>query len=77
MDLLRDFGRAVQVHRLRLGISQEELAHRSSLDRTYISGIERGVRNPSLKSIARLADALEVELATVFVTMNQERHRRR
>jgi transcriptional regulator with XRE-family HTH domain len=41
-----------------LGLSQEELAHRAEMDRTYASGIERGVRNPTLKMIHRLAKAL-------------------
>jgi transcriptional regulator with XRE-family HTH domain len=42
------------------GISQEKLALKAGLDRTYISGIERAVRNPSLKNIAKIADALDV-----------------
>jgi transcriptional regulator with XRE-family HTH domain len=71
MDLLRDFGAAVRIHRQALGISQEELAHRAGVDRTYMSGIERGVRNPSLKSINRVASALEVDLVTLFRTMRE------
>ena len=43
---------------MQLGISQEALGFLSGLDRTYISGIERGVRNPTLRVIWRLADAL-------------------
>jgi transcriptional regulator with XRE-family HTH domain len=45
---------------MRLGISQEELAHRAGFDRTYISGIERGRENLTLLSLNRLATALEV-----------------
>ncbi len=71
MDLLRYFGLAVRFHREQLGISQEECAHRAGLDRTYVSGVERGVRNPSLKSIARLATALDIELVTLFATMKE------
>jgi transcriptional regulator with XRE-family HTH domain len=52
------FGAAVRARREQLDISQEELGFRSDLDRTYISGIERGVRNPTLKIIGRLARAL-------------------
>ena len=52
--------------RHRLGITQEEAAHRAGLHVTYISGIERGVRNPSLKNIKAVADALEVPVVELF-----------
>jgi DNA-binding XRE family transcriptional regulator len=42
------------------GMSQEKLAFNAGLDRTYISGIERALRNPSLKNIAKIASALDV-----------------
>ena len=45
------------------GLTQEKLAERADLDATYISGIERGVRNPSILSIARVAKALGVSAA--------------
>jgi transcriptional regulator with XRE-family HTH domain len=41
-----------------LDLSQEELGFRAGLDRTYVSGVERGVRNPTLKVVGRLAKAL-------------------
>lgn len=47
-------------------MSQEDLALRAGLDRTYVSGIERGRRNPSLKSMQRLAAELSVSLDQVF-----------
>jgi transcriptional regulator with XRE-family HTH domain len=53
--------------RERAEISQEELAFRAGLDRTYISGIERGRRNPSLKSMQRVAAELAVTLDQVFI----------
>lgn len=53
------FGGAVRAFREQLGVSQEELGFRSGLDRTYVSGIERGVRNPTLRIIKLLADALK------------------
>lgn len=52
------FGRAVRARREQLGMSQEALGFRSGLDRTYVSGIERGVRNPTLATVWRIADAL-------------------
>ena len=54
------FGRAVRARRESLELSQEELGFRSELDRTYVSGIERGVRNPTLLIINRLASALGI-----------------
>ena len=47
-------------------MSQEGLALEAGLDRTYVSGIERGRRNPSLKSMQRLAEQLGVSLDRVF-----------
>jgi CheY-like chemotaxis protein len=60
------FGRAVKDKRVEMGISQEELADRAGLHRTYISDVERGVRNVSLESIAKLARALELSLSRLF-----------
>ena len=60
------FGYAVREARARQGMSQEALAHVCGLDRTYISGIERGTRNPSLMNILRLADALNTTPADLF-----------
>jgi transcriptional regulator with XRE-family HTH domain len=45
-----------------LGLSQEDLAAKAGVDRTYMSGVERGVRNPSLRTAERVADALGVPL---------------
>ena len=54
-------GRAVHRHRMAIEISQEDLADQVGLDRTYISGIERGLRNPDLPMVLlRLAEALKV-----------------
>jgi transcriptional regulator with XRE-family HTH domain len=54
--------RAIRTER---GLSQERLAHLAGLDRTYVSGIERGERNPSLENMLRLADALNVQLSEI------------
>jgi transcriptional regulator with XRE-family HTH domain len=53
-------GRAIRDLRGARGISQEELAHRSKMHRTYLGGIERGERNPSYTNLQRVADALGV-----------------
>lgn len=60
IEVLRRFGKRVRILRVGLGISQEELADRADLDRTYIGGIERGERNVSLVNISRVAKALGV-----------------
>lgn len=61
-EYLKRFGQALRLARLNREWSQEELAHRSNLDRTYISMLERGIRNPTLGSLKDLAQALEIEL---------------
>jgi CheY-like chemotaxis protein len=58
--------KAIKSARSALGISQEELAARAGLHRTYVSDIERGARNPSLESVAKLAEALELSLPMLF-----------
>ena len=58
MTLLLKFGMNVRRIRSHAGLSQEELADRSGLHRTYVGGIERGERNPSLKNIVALAAGL-------------------
>jgi transcriptional regulator with XRE-family HTH domain len=60
------FGRRLRVLRESQGLSQERLAHDAGMDRTYVSGIERGVRNPSLRNIAKLAEALGVKIGALF-----------
>ena len=64
-----DFGTAVRARREALDISQEELADRAAMDRTYVSGIERGVRNPTLKVVARLAKALKTRPSKLLAAM--------
>jgi len=70
-DLRRAFGAHVRELRHRLKLSQEELAHRAGLHWTYVGGIERGERNPSLVNIGRLAEALGVPLADLFSIFSQ------
>ncbi len=56
---LEAFGETVRARREERGLTQEELGFRSELDRTYLSGIERGRRNPTLRSIWTIASALD------------------
>ena len=58
-EWLSAFGQAVRELRTRIRISQEALGPKCGLDRSYVSGIERGVRNPTLLVILRLAEGLE------------------
>jgi CheY-like chemotaxis protein len=65
-ELQRGFGAAVRDQRIDLGITQEELADRAGLHRTYISDVERGARNVSLLSIEKLARALKLSVSKLF-----------
>jgi two-component system response regulator len=66
IDLKILLGMAIKTKRTSLRISQEELAHRAGLHRTYVSDLERGVRNPSMDSIEKLARALQLSVSTLF-----------
>lgn len=61
--LLVKFGQALRRQRTALEISQEAFADLAELDRTYISDIERGNRNPGIKNVARIAKALGITTA--------------
>ncbi len=61
MDLNRVLGRNIRALRQRQGLSQEELALEADMKRSYVSDLERGTRNPSVKAVGRLAKALGVE----------------
>ena len=66
MDIVSRFGASVRDLRRRMGISQEALAERADLHRTYVAGIEGGVRNVTLKVVDKLAKALQVPAATLL-----------
>ncbi|MBI3977020.1 MAG: helix-turn-helix transcriptional regulator [Chloroflexi bacterium] len=65
-DVRVRFGAAVRRRRLELGISQEELADRAGLHRTYVADVERGARNISLVSIEKLAKGLSLPISLLF-----------
>ena len=64
--IIRCFAASVRKLRFGLGISQEELAERADLHRTYIADIERGARNPTLLTIKKLAKGLGVSAADLL-----------
>jgi transcriptional regulator with XRE-family HTH domain len=64
--VLITFGRSVRKHREAKGFTQEFLAEKADLDRTYISDIERGTRNPGIKNVVRIAKALGVSLSQLM-----------
>lgn len=66
ISVTEKFGQRVRTLRIERGLSQEELAHLCNLDRTYISGIERGIRNVALRNIEALAKGLGVPLSDLF-----------
>lgn len=66
MEIQAVVGRNVKRYRELKGVSQEELAFQSDLHRTYVSGVERGIRNPTVAIVARLAAALGVSPAALL-----------
>jgi CheY-like chemotaxis protein len=66
MPLINRLGSTVRKLRQQLGLSQEQLAERADLHRTYIAGIERGGRNITLRSVDKLAKALNISVAALL-----------
>ena len=71
-DVKKRFGLAIKNWRAKSDISQEELAWRAGLHRSYVADIERGVRNASLQSIEKLANALKVSLSVLFQPLGDQ-----
>lgn len=63
---IKAFGLRIRYFRKRLGLSQDDLAEKAELHRTYVGAVERGERNISLLNILRLADALHVTTRELF-----------
>lgn len=63
-------GAAIRAARMQRGMSQEELAHRSSIDRSYMSSIERGAQNPGIVSILRVVRAMDMTATDLFAQAN-------
>jgi two-component system response regulator len=73
VDIEKKFGAVVKKWREKLRLSQDDLAKRAGLHRTYISDIERGARNVSLKNVERLAEALDIPLTMLFADLTERR----
>ncbi|WP_145113023.1 helix-turn-helix domain-containing protein [Gimesia panareensis] len=65
-DISVRFGQRVRKLRKEQGYSQENFAYACELDRTYMGGIERGERNPTLRKIEQIADTLGISLAELM-----------
>jgi transcriptional regulator with XRE-family HTH domain len=59
-------GQAIRAARLERGVSQEELAERAAIDRSYLSSIERGAQNPGIVSLLRVVNALDMTATELF-----------
>jgi transcriptional regulator with XRE-family HTH domain len=66
VEILLQFGRLLRAKRREAGLSQEALALRSGIDRSYVGGAERGERNVSVTNLVRFARALNVEPAKLL-----------
>ena len=62
-------GSRIKELRRALGLSQEKLALKAEVDRTYLAGVEQGKRNPSIKSLEKILKALEVSFGEFFKDM--------
>ena len=71
-DVRERFGTAVKFRREELGLTQEDLAEKAGIHRTYLSDIERGTRNLSLINIEKLAAALSVSMAKLFEAVDSQ-----
>ena len=69
--LAKSFGMALRKRRLAQGLTQQELAFASSLDRTCVSLLERGKRQPSLTTIYATSNALDIEPWTLLKSMRK------
>ena len=64
--LLKALGQAIQERRLKMNLSQKELAEQAGIDRAYISNIEQAKRNPSLSALLSLAHGLRTRLSKLI-----------
>lgn len=66
-EILKNLGKKLKAFRLKSNLSQEKFAELTELDRTYISGLERGLRNPSFLIIRKITFILKISPNELFV----------
>lgn len=71
-QILKALGVLIKQRRIQLKLSQEELGFRANLDRTYISGLERGTRNPSLTTLVTLACGLGISVSELLDSLENQ-----
>ena len=69
--LIQGVATTIKLLRVAKQLSQEELADKAGLDRTYISGVERGVRNITLESLESIIDALDVDISSFLIVLDE------
>jgi len=72
--IIEGLGEEIKVLRLNAGLSQEALALAAEVDRTYVSQLERGVANPSLKILHRISKVLDMDINIAFVEAASKKH---
>jgi transcriptional regulator with XRE-family HTH domain len=70
-EIYRCLGNAIKVRRKRLGLSQEELASSSGVDRSFLSSVENGKRNVSLGAVAKISSGLKMRYARLVHNCEQ------
>jgi transcriptional regulator with XRE-family HTH domain len=66
MNIQKAIGKVIREHRLEKDLSQEDLADKTKLHRTYISSVERGKRNISIKNLERISSAIGISLSKLL-----------
>ncbi|MDM8520816.1 helix-turn-helix transcriptional regulator [Anaerolineales bacterium HSG6] len=70
-DILTVVGQNIKFYRAKLNLTQEELAQRAQINRSYLAGLENGKRNTTLKTVEALALALGVSVHDLVTTLNE------
>lgn len=73
MDVVQLLGVNVRYYRKLKGMTQEQLAAEAGMERSYVSDLERGTRNPSVLALGRLADALCIEASLLLASKKSEK----
>jgi len=71
IDYLSKLGLQIKLERTKKKLSQESLAHKSNLDRNYIGKVERGEQNPTILTILKITNALDISLLDLFENLEK------